>query len=458
MKRALLADLSALEALQNGLDQPLRAHALGTGAPLVSTAEAEHILDTLGTFLTDVRPHFVDCDVNPATAAEIWIAYDFSDVLGSITGRRAGLSEADFSGAVAAIANAIKRTLLFAHRVVLNDELLPSLKDRLSPVEGLSAPAEAREARVRFALAVYAELAPLLRDEVVLLVEHRDDQEVDGDDPQGAFRLDVARTSDLARRSAEAFRTRWPSSPLVRADREFGGGGVFSHATNGGGRINLNDQKDIEFLGRLMIQSLVPMRLLQPRLDPCFTSLEVARLYGQILSEVKEGWTRYELDRPLIMTELATNAGIRPEALSVAEAAAIRRDEEIFADWRGLIRDVVSEIVAEPRSDAAREAVLKASVREREAEWRARFKEKISGGGVLRDLIDPRQSILTGVCAAGIFSIATGGVSLAAAAVAAGSEVARDVLIYALEAAGKRDRRAAGRALRSHFMAVGAQV
>jgi hypothetical protein len=457
MRRALLADLTALEALENGLGHPIGVHALGASAGAISRAQAERLMETLGPFLEDIRPHFVDRDVDPATAAEIWIAYDFSDVVGSITGRGAGLSEAGFAGAVASITDAIKRTLLFAHRIVVNDELLSELHDYLYPVEQLSAPAEAREARVRFVLAVYAELAPLLRDEVVLLVEHRNEREV-AQGAQHPFRLDVPNTVTLAQRSAAAFRKRFPTSHLVRADREWGGGGVFSHGTNGGGRINLNDQKDIEYLARLIIHSLLPMRLHQPRLDPCFTSLEVARLYGQILSEVKEGWTRYDLERPLIMTELATNGGIQPRALSVAEAATIRRDEEIFADWRTLVRDVVSEVVAEPATDAAREAMLRATVREREAEWRARFKDRLADGGMLRDLIDPRQSILTGVCAAGIFSLATGAPSLAAAAVAAGSEIARDVLVYVLDAGTQGSRRAAQRALQSHFMAVGAQI
>jgi len=455
MRRALLADLTAFDALQNGLDRPLREYALAAGATPVSQVVANRILETFGPFLAAIRPHYVDYDVDPATASEIWIAYDFSDVVGSITGRRAGLAESEFPGAVAAIADAIKRTLLFAHRIAVYDELLPASKDLLWPVEGLSAPPEALDARVRFSLAVYAELAPLLRDEVVLLVD-RDEESAAGE--EGGFRLDVPETVDLARRGARAFRERFPTSPLVLADREFAGGGIFSHGTNAGGRINFNDQKDIEFLARLIVTALVPMRLRQPRLDPCFTSLEVARLYGQLLAEVREGWTRYDLDRPLIMTELATNGGIRPEALSVREAATIRRDEEIFADWRALVRDVISEIVAEPSSDAAREAMLRATVREREAQWRARFRDAISGGGVLRDLIDPRQSILTGLCSAGIYSMATGAPSLAAAAVAAGAEVARDVLVYALDTMGKGRRRAAGRALRSHFMAVGARV
>ena len=394
--------------------------------------------------------------IEPGAEHEIWSALDINPLLSAIDSEHRTGNADSIHVLVQQVADSAKRLLLFAHRIVVFDYLASHAQAIVAHTgrpEEIEDDLETLKARANAIVLVYGALSPLIRDEVVIIGIPSGQYDEDNQAFIVSHRAEISNFSKLA---ASKFRTDFPENRLTKIDKAFGGGVIFNGQSGATGTASFKDQKDLKILSLLLAQGLIPIRRSQPHVQPCFDDLDVAKFYSHMLKMVSQHDFKIDLGAAVYMTELSTNGAIIPDALDLEDACHIRDGEEIFATWRDLLGETLAKITSGNLSSEERARHFHQEVKEREASWRGRFAAIIDHDTFIRRIIDPRQSVLTGLCAGAIHSVLTRGTGVATVAIAATGAVASDVLVSAFELMSGRSTRRATKALQSHFVAVGA--
>lgn len=151
-----------------------------------------------------------------------------------------------------------------------------------------------------------------------------------------------------------------------------------------------------------------------------------------------------------VMMELNSGCATDPEKIKLGELLDIRRDEEVFSDWRELIRNAVTMAEVRKNDDASQLDVFRDEVSNRGRLWRAKFQKYNKGR--LADVITVSKQVSVGSFKA----VAAGG---AGALLDPSGLVALGSLFYglyksALNLEAAADRRAAEAAALSFFTSV----
>lgn len=457
-KRALQNDELSSEILCRALGvDSLTQRDLAKRLPLTRELCAQ-IVEHLGPFLESTSPALraLPGSIRPGAEHEIWAALDINPLLSAFDTQFRSAGGAPLEALVKQVEDSAKRLLLFAHRIVVFDYLAENASAIVthSGQSGeLEDSLEILNARATAVVRVYGALSPLFQDEVAIIGIPPSQYDADNQAFIVEHRHEMRKFSELA---ASSFRTRFPDNRLVKADRDFGGGIIFRGQSGATGSANFKDQKDLNVLALLLAQGLIPIRRSQPHVQPCFDDLDVAKLYNHMLAFAAEKDIRTRSDASVFMTELSTNGAIIPGALGVDDACRIREGEEIFATWRELLGETLEKVTSGELNSEDRARHFHQEVKEKEATWRGRFAAIVDHNTLIKRIIDPRQSVLTGLCAGAIHSIVTGGTDAATITVAATGAIASDVLVTAFELMADRPIRRASQALQSHFLAIGA--
>jgi hypothetical protein len=92
--------------------------------------------------------------------------------------------------------------------------------------------------------------------------------------------------------------------------------------------------------------------------------------------------------------ELNSGCATDPEKIKVGELLDIRRDEQVFSQWRELIRNSVNMAELRKEDDVTKLDVFKDEVNNRGREWRANFQKYNKGR--LADVITVSKEVSVG--------------------------------------------------------------
>jgi hypothetical protein len=115
------------------------------------------------------------------------------------------------------------------------------------------------------------------------------------------------------------------------------------------------------------------------------------QLYKQLL---RTNAVRFEDLSLQEVMDLNSGCAVEPEKIGVSELVEIRRDEEVFAKWRELIRTSVTTSDLRKGDDVSQLAAFKNEVKNKEREWTATFQQYHKGR--LKDVITLSKQVSVG--------------------------------------------------------------
>ena len=185
------------------------------------------------------------------------------------------------------------------------------------------------------------------------------------------------------------------------------------------------------------------------------TSLNVARAYSQVIKQIGTLFTTNEAQQPITFAQLHTDFAIDPTKVSDRDIISIRQNEEIFEEWRCIVRECLSHISCHDAPNLDKRRELQEFTEHRSREWRERAKS-VMGRGVMANMYDLSQDVIAAgasVAFAGLIKGSSGGIAINGVAAAAGV-----VLKHFVKLSPKANRLNRARiSFRNHLLAIGSK-
>ena len=150
---------------------------------------------------------------------------------------------------------------------------------------------------------------------------------------------------------------------------------------------------------------------------------------------------------------LNSEIGIDPSHLNDRDIISMHENEELFATWRAICREVIHHSVTLTLGSQSNRASMVQLLDDSRKRWNSEIERRVGKSSVLEGALD-KTSVSLGIMGAAV-AAGTGieGVMIAAAAAAGG--VAAPLLQILFSAVEKHSKRAEREALKNHFLALG---
>lgn len=208
------------------------------------------------------------------------------------------------------------------------------------------------------------------------------------------------------------------------------------------------DYKVFEFYYRLTLEHFDFRNQFAPEADVYIHSsqaTEIMKLLDKYIGKISKD--------AFLLNFLSSQVGIDVDRLSSADIMHLRRDEELFAIWRQIVRDSLSEIERDYQPDQLNRELVQKILKDRSLLWKDKIAARTRSSSALANIFD-RTSITLGFMSGVIAQLTTADPALSLASAAAGGAAAPffNLMFNLADNAAKRN---VGKACRNHFMCVG---